>query len=446
MQGERCRRPERGLPQSVGRRVVVLRRTVPITVVAVLALLGLPGGGVHASIAQDTVVSPDPANFTPNVESDGSVSDSAVHALEQRKGIVFAGGAFRTVTDADGIRTYLRHNLVAFSATTGAVRTFAPNVNGTVWAIEKRKGALFVGGEFTSVDGVARPGLVKINARSGSVVTAFRPPFAGGIVTEIRSIDGRLIVGGTFPGKLRALDPKTGADTGFIDLAITGTLADNAGPTKVYRFAVNPAGTRLVAVGNFTQVGGVHRRQAFMLDLGGNRASVAPWYYSALDNACAASSIPAYLRDVDFSPDGSYFVIVATGFIPRSGGLGRDVCDAAARFETHVDDPTRPTWINYTGGDTLHAVAVTGAAVYVQGHQRWLDNEFGVNDAGPGAVPREGIGAIDPDTGKALAWNPGKTRGVGGKDLLVTRAGLWVGSDGVLFAGEHRARIAFCPL
>jgi len=91
-------------------------------------------------------------------------------------------------------------------------------------------------------------------------------------------------------------------------------------------------------------------------------------------------------------------------------------------------------------------VAITGAAVYVQGHQRWMDNPLGDDDAGPGAVEREGIGAIDPESGDALPWNPGKTRGVGGKDMLATGAGLWVGSDGALFNGEPRSRIAFCPL
>ena len=61
--------------------------------------------------------------------------------------------------------------------------------------------------------------------------------------------------------------------------------------------------------------------------------------------ACSDScSLPkfysAYLRDVDFAPAGSYFVIVATGNIPHTGGVGRDVCDAAARFET--PPPARP--------------------------------------------------------------------------------------------------------
>ena len=142
--------------------------------------------------------------------------------------------------------------------------------------------------------------------------------------------------------------------------------------------------------------------------------------------------------------------MVSTGYVPLSGGLNRDVCDVAARFETDIANPTRPTWMNYTGGDTLHAVAVTGAAVYVQGHQRWFNNPFGIDSAGPGAVDRQGIAALRVSDGDARAatgedWNPGKTRGVGGREFLVTSAGLWVGSDGRLFRGEVHDNIAFCP-
>ena len=108
--------------------------------------------------------------------------------------------------------------------------------------------------------------------------------------------------------------------------------------------------------------------------------------------------------------------------------------------------PARPTWINYTGGDTLHSVAVSDKAVYVQGHQRWLDNPQGHDNAGPGAVSRPGIGAIDPTSGKALAWNPTKDRGVGGKDLLVTARGLWVASDTAHIGHETHARIALLPV
>jgi hypothetical protein len=144
---------------------------------------------------------------------------------------------------------------------------------------------------------------------------------------------------------------------------------------------------------------------------------------------CAASSLPVYLKGVDFSPDGSYFAIASTGFVPQSGDLFVTLFDATARFETAIARPTRPTWINYTGGDSLHSVAITGVAVYVGGHQRWLDNPYGRDNPGPGAVSRPGIGALNPATGKALSWNPTRTRGVGAKALFVTGAGLWVGSD-----------------
>ena len=311
---------------------------------------------------------------------------------------------------------------------------------------EPRGKALYIGGDFTHVNGVARPGLAKINAITGQVITKFAPRFAPGTITEIRKARGRLIVGGTYSGRLKAFSPKTGRDTGYLALAFQGRVADNAGPTDVYRFAVSPNNRRLVAIGNFTSVGGAERWRAVMLNLGKNRAKLNRWSYDPLKRLCRASSLPNYLKDVDFAPDGSFFVLVSTGFVPQSGGIGTDVCDATARFDMGVPAPTAPTWINYTGGDTLHSVAVSGAAVYVQGHQRWLDNPWGVDDPGLGAVSRPGIGAIDPETGSALAWNPGKTRGVGGRDMLLTASGLWVGSDGQYFGGEYRPRIAFAPL
>lgn len=400
----------------------------------------------NGSIAQPVVVNPDPVNYTPNVQDDATVANATVQALGQIGDTMYAGGLFRTVTNAARTTTYTRFNMMAFSATTGAMSSFSPNFNAKVWAIQPSGSSLYVGGDFTTVNGVARRSLVKIDAVTGAVDTAFNASFPYGNVTEVRMVNGRLLVGGSFPKKLVALNPATGADTGYINVAITGRIASNSGATKVYKFAVNPAGTRLVGLGNFTSVGGQARKRGFMLSLGPTSATLNPWYYQPLDNMCAANSIPAYMRDVDFSPDGSYFVFVSTGFVPVTGGIGRDLCDATARFETEVTAPVRPTWINYTGGDTLHSVAVTGAAVYVQGHQRWLDNPYGRDNAGPGAVSRPGIGAIDPISGKALEWNPTKSRDGGGRDFLVTTAGLWVLSDGKYFKNEFRWGIAFCPL
>jgi Domain of unknown function (DUF5122) beta-propeller len=430
--------------KGVGMSGATTRLVFTLALLAVALAAGSPS---PASTRHDTVVSPNPANFSPNIEDDAVVANAVVLALGKRRGTIYAGGNFRTVKNAARTETHIRHNLVAFSARTGAIRPLAPEFNGPVWALRATRSSLYVGGAFTTVNGISRRALVKLDRRTGEVDSTFNPAITSGRVTEVRLVERRLIVGGTFPKRLMALNRRTGANTGYIDLGINGSVATNAGPTEIYRFAVNPAGTRLVAIGNFTSVSGQPRRRAFMARLRETSATLSPWHSPALDLNCSGTGTPAYLRDVDFSPRGNYFVVVSAGFVPLRGDIGTSICDATARFNTADETSTAaPRWINYTGGDTLHSTAVTGAAVYVQGHQRWLDNPFGRNNAGPGAVSRPGIGAINPGTGKALSWNPTKTRGVGGKDFLATSAGLWVGSDGNRFANEFHASVAFAPL
>jgi hypothetical protein len=318
---------------------------------------------------------------------------------------------------------------------------------GEVWGLASDGASLWVGGTFHAVNGVVRPRLVKLNAATGAVDTAFNANLSGA-VEDVQLINGRLIVGGKFAKRLQAVDPVTGADTGYLNLSISGTVDTNAGATDIYRFAVNPAGTRLVAIGNFTTVAGSTRYRAFMVNLGATAGSLSTWYYSHLNERCRAASLPAQLRDVDFSPDGLFFVIVATGFIPAVGDENTAICDATFRFETGPPNPpvstVSPTWRNYTGGDTLHSVTVTNAAVYIQGHQRWVSSSgSGCNGS---CVARQGIAALNPSNGAALSWNPGKDRGVGGKDLLLTSAGLWVASDTTHIGGEIHERLALMPL
>jgi hypothetical protein len=401
----------------------------------------------HASISQPSVVSETPSSRTPHAIDDAVVGNAAVHTFSQVGSVMYAGGHFNSVQDPARKTTFQRDNLFSFDIASGTPTDWSPNVNGQVTRTLYVAPYLYVGGSFTTADGV-NGSLVRYRVDSGTpaIDTTWQAARVSAPVSDLDYTGGRLIVAGSFKKRLVALDPANGADTGYLNLAIAGSVKKNgAGPIEVYRIAVSPDGSRLVAIGNFATVDGALRNRAFMVNLGAT-ASLASWYYQPLVNACRAASLGAQLRDVDFSPDGSYFVMVATGWIPVSGGVGRDVCDAAARFETDIANPTRPTWLNYTGGDTLHSVAATGAAVYVGGHQRWQDNPFGSDSAGPGAVERQGIAALDPVTGKALPWNPGKTRGVGTKFIYATSDGVWFGSDGRRFAGAVRDSIAFTPL
>jgi hypothetical protein len=395
---------------------------VSVALVAVVAgtMLTTMAGAARAQTEQDAVVSANPADWTPKLPND--VHSTATYAFAQVGDTMYAGGQF---SSANGLP---RHNILAFNATTGVMTTFAPNVSGVVWGLaESPDGELYVGGTFSSINGVPRRGIAKIDLLTGAVDPTFVSPLNDSVY-DVRYACGRLFVSGTFSKRLEVLDPVTGRDTGYLNLGISGSVGSNAGPTEVYRFAVDPTCTRLAGIGNFTTVSSQTRYRAFVVDLGDTSGSLDPWFYKPLTKSCA-SDVVDYLRGVDFSPDGTWFVIDGVGYVSKSGDLGQTVCDAAARFETSIPNPSRPTWINYTGGDSLHSVAITGAAVYVGGHQRWLDNPHGTDSAGPGAVSRPGIGAIDPATGKALTWDPRRTRGIGAKVLYATPAGLWVGSD-----------------
>ena len=202
----------------------------------------------------------------------------------------------------------------------------------------------------------------------------------------------------------------------------------------------------MVAIGNFTQVSGQGRDQIMKIDLDGTEAAVDPtWITSAYTTLCRG--VDSSVRQVQLSPDGSYFVVVATGGYDAGSFT---TCDAAARFETNSNGTdVHPTWLNAAGADSLYSVAITGTAVYVGGHQRWLNNAYGQDDPAAGAVPRPGLAALDPTNGLPLAWNPGRNpRGHGAEALLATPTGLWVGSDTSYIGDQlyHRDRIAFFPL
>lgn len=423
--------------------------SIRISVVAAAAASCLAVGlGMPASAQQyqDRIVSANPADYTPNLIADSVVGHPRTLAIAVSPDTVYVGGQFHTVSDNKKTTLTERSNLFAANRTTGALLPWAPAVDGLVWSVIVVGESVYIGGDFKTVNGVARPAIAKLDAVTGAVDPSFKPPISGGRVTDMEVVNGRLLVSGTFGPKLLALNPATGANTGYFkSVLIAGSFLNASGAGQIYRFTVNPQGTRLVAVGDFKTVNAVPAARVFMLDLAATTATLDPWHYEPFEHYCAGSSWGAYVQDVDFSPDGTYFAVVAAGFVVPDGTTGY-VCDAVARFETDIVAPTAPTWINYTGGDTLRSVAITGAAVYVQGHSRWLNNPQGRDTAGPGATDALGGGAVDPTTGLAMAWAPAHPCSDGGRVIVSTDDGVWFGSDSRYFGNEPRMGIAFTPL
>ncbi|HVQ18415.1 MAG TPA: PKD domain-containing protein, partial [Actinomycetes bacterium] len=306
---------------------------------------------------------------------------------------------------------------------------------------------VYVGGEFRTINGTGPARLQELKLSDGQKVASFKNLTPNKSVFDLKLLGGRLYVAGAFTkfgttarGGLATLDPATGDVTTAVTTAFAGV--NRGGVTTVRKIDVTPSGDRLIAIGNFTSVAGLARVQVAMLDTSGSSATVASWYTNKFPTGCSGS-FDTYMHDVDLSPDGSFFVIVTTG---GWGGTG-STCDSVTRWETYGTGVQNFTWIDFTGGDTFWAVEVTGPVAYAGGHFRWLNNPYTStgNSAGPGAVAREGLVAIDTRNGLPFSWNPGRKRGVGVFDFLTTAEHLWAGSDTSTWAGERRDRLAAFP-
>lgn len=420
-----------------------------------LALIGAPMTAPAVGVGHplDQVVSADPVDYTPHV------TNGTVRAIATIGSRVYVGGTFTTVRNKGKRAQLSRPYLFAFDRQTGTVLDFSPSLDGVVESIAPAPdgSSLIVGGRFRTVNGTAQRSLAMLRP-DGTRVTSFTAT-TNGIVNKVLVRGSTLVAGGRFKkakGASRQNLAFFDASSGALDAtdlpATEGRVKNNGTATKpsVRELDADAAGTRLVLVGNFGMVDGQVRQQIAMIDLGAR--TLSPWSTARFPNGPRGASdayqcyqvFDTQMRDVEFSPTGSYFVVVTTGGAPDRNASS--LCDTTTRWETSGGPGSLETWRNCTGGDTLYSVAVTSAAVYVGGHQRWLDNCGGRDNAVAGSFAADGIGAIDPVTGQAIrSWNPGRRRGVGAEELLAQSEGLYVGSDTTRLGNEYHARLGLLP-
>jgi hypothetical protein len=468
-----------------------MRSSVLVRVATVVGALTLVPAAAYASIGQGAVVSSNASDSTPQLVATSAKPRPNVDAIASAGATTVMGGEFDTVSD--GTRSYAGlSSIAAFDTATGQVSTafkptLASGASWHVWDLEMgANNTVYVAGDFTSVNGVARAGLVKLDLTTGKADPTFNPYFKSGRVRDLllTNVGGkqRLLIAGSMSNKIASVDPTTGKNDGYIDTVVADPIAGAWGGLAVYKIAVDPSGTHLAATGNFQTVDGAPRRHFFMLDLRNAAApndgtTLSSWYYPGFAKDCSSTAARriAYLQGVDWSPDGAHLSVTATGQIPKDRpadiwypSLGNSnkpnttVCDAVGRFA--LADPTKPEWINYTGGDSIWTVADTGAAVYIEGHFKYVDNPDGYaslnigekatcptfdpkTNTGGCATRRAGVAAINPVTGKAIeTWSPAAPTKTGGKAILPVSNGVWFGSDSTNFGAEKHYGIAFAPL
>ena len=424
-----------------------MRRLGLVLLAGALVLTGLtaPLSASADSYGPGSLVKDVPVAGTPHV------LDGRVNSIARVGNTLILGGTFTQTRNNNSTEVILRSRLVAFDVTTKQISTtFAPNPNGAVEVVLPAPDgkSVYVGGLFTSIAGAAVRNLAQVNVSDGSLVTTFNPATVDGRVLDLRLANNRLWIAGAFTHvatkaqrALATVNPVTGKFDPFMRQVIAGV--HNGGTTTVLKIDINSQGTRLVGLGNFDTVDAAKRHQLFVLDISGLTSTSANWQTAFYQTACS-SSFNSYMRDLDFSPDGRFFVVSTTG---AYGGAGT-ACDSTARFETGATGlGIKPSWINNTGGDTTYAVEITDSIVYTGGHARWQNNPYASDTPGPGAVSRPGIAALDPINGLPLSWNPTRERGVGVFDFLIDELGLWVASDTTRIGASYlRSRIALLPV
>lgn len=196
----------------------------------------------------------------------GTAADGGVDALAlQADGKIMLGGRFQNFGGTP------RNRIARVNADGSLDTTFNPGTgpNQPVVSIQLQPdGKSIVTGTFTTFNGVARSGIVRLNT-DGSVDTTFNPGTgASGLVNgAIIQNDGKIIVYGGFNffnGQARGKIIRLNAD-GTID---TGYAANTAINSDIRDAELMPDG-KLLIVGVFFEINGVSRRSVARLNVNG---------------------------------------------------------------------------------------------------------------------------------------------------------------------------------
>jgi hypothetical protein len=415
--------------------MIRLRALFVVPIVATLALAGVPWAQAAPSAQPNARVGAVPAGYTPWLLK--TVPDQYVRQIAQCGDTMYAVGTISAI--GQGSSTYTRGNAFSFSATTGEVTAWDPQVNGQIKSVATSPdcSTVYLGGIFSTVRGVPADNLVAVDAVTGDVKLDFAHD-AGSEVDMVMYTRGMLLVGGTFVKingeprqRLASLDPITGEVTPYANLSIEGACSNTW--TRIYKAQLSHDGNRLLVEGVFKQIDGQPRQQVAMLDLGASSLTLDGWHSSELNRHCR-QLVSFYARAAAWSPDDKTVYVATTGHKPSHGkgsamvGPRKGPCDAAIAFPSTGTDVAHK-WINYTGCDSLYGIAADATTVYVTGHERWANNGHACEKPGKGHVSRPGLGALSAKDGRATKWNPTRSLGHGGDDLLLTEDGLWVASD-----------------
>lgn len=373
-----------------------VRQLAALTAAGAAAVAAFQPAPAQASV-------PDASDFTAKVA--GVVYDVAQGA----NGKTFIGGTFT------GIGSQVREGVGAVNKYGYADAAFAPDMSdgAIIYAVEVSAdlSTVYIGGLFTSVNGVPRTNLAALDATTGAVIDTWQADALGtstypGAVRSLEVKGDRLYVGGAYNSidgrglykRLAALDLAGNVITGFKP-APSGTVRD---------IAVAPDGESLYAVGGLTAFAGVPRMN------GVGQVLTSTGALTPFDPTGKVGGTIA----VDLSPDGTRLIY--------SGGNNSVVAvDPAVSND--------PVWISKGGGDTQAiAISPTGE-VYVGGHFTGMT----ALTAGVAKIPVVKLASLNLSDGTVTAWRPPVTCGMGPWSIELSVTQVEVGGECSYIGGRQ---------
>lgn len=225
----------------------------------VLVILTLSAVTAPIAVHADTV----PPSGTPaTVSADGLPTvqiNGVVWAQVIVGNTVYATGSFTSARPAgspSGVNETPRSNLLAFDLTTGNLITsfnHPLNAQGKAIAASPDGSTLYVGGDFTTVDGVAHNHIVAINLPTNTVVSSF----SDGVNGEVKSLaatNADVYAGGDFTATTHGV-----TRTRLAEFTNAGSLTgwNVAANLSVAAMVMTTDQSKLVVGGNFSTLNGV---------------------------------------------------------------------------------------------------------------------------------------------------------------------------------------------
>lgn len=299
------------------------------------------------------------AAFNVNASSFSVITAYAIAV--QPDGKILAGGTF---TSLGGVT----RNYLARLNTNGTLDTaFNPNPNGGVRAITvQADGKILIGGDFTSVGGIARARLARLNT-DGTVDATFNNLDVGPCCFSVNALplqaDGKILLGGTFTsvgGQTRNYLTRL-SNTGPASQTLSATTSiitwtrGGASP-EVDRvtFESSTDGANYTNRGNATRIGTTSNWQLTGLSLPSGNLYLRARGYQMFSGAYGDGSSYEAVQSVDIAPDNTAPTITGA-MIARQQGSPASFSQIATVYDTQDDENTM----------SVTATALTGAGVKV---------------------------------------------------------------------------------